>query len=324
MRFWIDGSGQDENRFVVEESMEARIPNPYATTMLRVLLAVCGVFAMSGFAQPWQASPVRPGSSDRPGGTAAIGPGEAGKSLGPATQPGPLGAGSPGGDGGTNGLRLQINRGFANFNLSLINTEERSFYSVRRAADPGFGQWLEVGYLLGALGTNVTPATLSKAEDDMAFFIAKKDVKNIQIELPQTLSQANALTVNINGGPAIAMAVLVNDTNTTSAVWTDFTRSPNVALGNSNGTYQVRMGFAFADGTTNWITREITIDSEAPELFVSGPQTGIVTKPVLQIAGYTSKPVASISYDVSHATGTLSNQTGQVTGQFFDTNTLSF
>ena len=224
----------------------------------------------------------------------------------------------------TTDLWLEINPAFPNFNLTLHNTEERAFYRVWSSDSLLTNSWLEEVYLLGALGTNRTETMIDPLGWTNLFFRAVKDVNNIRIEFPSAWLQTNVFSPAINGGPATSMAVLVNSTNVGSATWTNFTRVPSVMLGSTNGTYQVWFGFALADGTTNWIKREITVDTVAPVIYLIGPAPGTVSQPKIQLTGYTIEPVSTLKFDVSNALGTFTNLTGYIVGQFFNTNTLKF
>jgi hypothetical protein len=59
-------------------------------------------------------------------------------------------------------------------------------------------------------------------------------------------------------------------------------------------------------------------------LTVTNPTTSAVSQSPIQLQGYASHPLDSLSFDVSNAAGIFTNQTGFLTGQFYDTNLLAY
>jgi hypothetical protein len=53
---------------------------------------------------------------------------------------------------------------------------------------------------------------------------------------------------------------------------------------------------------------------------VTNPVSDMVSQPMIQVQGYASKPLASLTFDVSNAAGFFTNQTGYITSQYCDTN----
>ena len=49
-----------------------------------------------------------------------------------------------------------------------------------------------------------------------------------------------------------------------------------------------------------------------------------VSRPVLQLQGYSEEPLAGITYDLANAAGTVTGLEGYLTDQWFDTNSLAF
>jgi hypothetical protein len=68
----------------------------------------------------------------------------------------------------------------------------------------------------------------------------------------------------------------------------------------------------------------LTLNAIVPVLTVTNPASGTVSVPMIQLQGYSSGELASLSYDVSNATGIFTNYTGYVTGEFYDTNLMQF
>jgi hypothetical protein len=62
------------------------------------------------------------------------------------------------------------------------------------------------------------------------------------------------------------------------------------------------------------------LDTVAPTLTITNPASSVVSQLVIQLQGYASEPLSSLTFDVSNATGVWTNQPGYLAGQFFDTN----
>ena len=100
-----------------------------------------------------------------------------------------------------------------------------------------------------------------------------------------------------------------------------------MTLGSTNGSYNVWVGLRGwpTNATPTWdISFPFTLNTVSPLLTVTNPTTSIVTQPTIQVQGYASEPLASLTFDVSNATGSFTNQTGFLTGQIYDTNLLAY
>jgi hypothetical protein len=130
----------------------------------------------------------------------------------------------------------------------------------------------------------------------------------------------------LSGVPSY-LAVLVNDTNQTDAVWQPYTSSNIVAtLGSTNGNYNVYVGLRGLppDATQTWQRATVTLYAAAPLLTLTNPATSSVSQSPIQLQGYASHPLDSLMFDVSNAAGVFTNQTGFLTGQFYDPNQLAY
>ncbi|MGD0253810.1 MAG: hypothetical protein ABSC01_14080 [Verrucomicrobiota bacterium] len=157
------------------------------------------------------------------------------------------------------------------------------------------------------------------------------DPNVIQFSLQFTNYYVNTLNapvqLNIFGGVPSYMAVLVNDTDQADAVWQPYTSSNIVAtLGSADGTYTIFVGLRGLppDATQTWRWASVTLYSDAPMLTITNPTTSIVSQSPIQLQGYASHPLESLSFDVSNATGVFTNQTGFLTGQYYDTHLLAY
>jgi hypothetical protein len=146
-------------------------------------------------------------------------------------------------------------------------------------------------------------------------------------------SQFVPVTLNVTAGEPYYYAVLVNDANQADASWQPYTSSNiTVTLGSTDGIYNVSIGLKGlpANATQTWQTSELplTLDTTPPVLTITNPVlaggTVTVIQPWLQLQGYANEQLSGLSYDISNATGLFTNQPGNVTDQYFDTNKFDF
>jgi hypothetical protein len=133
--------------------------------------------------------------------------------------------------------------------------------------------------------------------------------------------------LNITQGAPSYYAVLVNDTNLADASWQPYTTSNlNVFLGPGDGVYTVSIGLRGlpANATQTWVSETLVLDTVAPVVTITNPVASSVSKPMIQLQGFVSLPLSSLTYDVSNAAGVFTNQTGYVTDEFWDTNFVAF
>jgi hypothetical protein len=130
------------------------------------------------------------------------------------------------------------------------------------------------------------------------------------------------LAISLQGGIPYCVAMLVNDTNYADAVWQPYTGTNlTVTLGATDGVYNVWVGLEGlpAGATVTWDTDDIdfTLDRLAPTVSITSPALAsggaTVIKPYLQLQGSATKPLASLSYNISNALGMVSSIAGQVT-----------
>lgn len=157
------------------------------------------------------------------------------------------------------------------------------------------------------------------------------DPNVISFTLSVTNDYANALgapiQLNITAGTPSYFAVLVDDSNHTNADWTPYTSSNIVAnLGLTEGWHQINVGLRGlpSNAYQTWQSIRLKLDFTPPLLVVTNPTLGTVTQPVIQLQGYSSESLESISYDLDNAMGVFTNQQAIILGQAYDTNTLEF
>lgn len=140
----------------------------------------------------------------------------------------------------------------------------------------------------------------------------------------------NAASINasvlVQGGIPYQIAVLVNSTNFAAAGWNPYNATVPVSLGPTDGWYDVWIGlkgYALTSVQT-WHGFRVMRDTAAPAVYITSPVGNTLSRPGLQLEGYSPEPLGSISYDLANVAGTVTGLEGYVTGQSFDTNSLSF
>ena len=96
--------------------------------------------------------------------------------------------------------------------------------------------------------------------------------------------------------------------------------------GPSNGDYQVWIGLRGRLETSyqTWHGATLTLDTNPPVIVVTNPAATLVGRSVIQLQGYVSEPLVSLTYDLTNAAGVMTNQEAFIIGQHTDTNTWKF
>jgi len=135
------------------------------------------------------------------------------------------------------------------------------------------------------------------------------------------------LQIGLLAGTPSYYAVLVNDTNPADATWLAYP-GPNLTanLGATDGVYAVSVGLRGLPPSAQqtWQTVQLTRDTVPPMLVITNPIVGVTAQPTIQLQGYSTKPLSAVSYDLSNALGTASNQSGFVKSQYFDPTVFAF
>jgi hypothetical protein len=136
-----------------------------------------------------------------------------------------------------------------------------------------------------------------------------------------------SVQLDVTAGTPNYVAILVDDTNQADASWTAYTSTNiTVSLGTTEGWHQVSIGLRGlppnADQT--WQYTRLKLDLTPPLLAITNPVTGTVIQPLIQLQGYSPEALSSLSYDLTNASGLVTNQPALILDQYFDTNTLEF
>ncbi|MGH7952939.1 MAG: hypothetical protein ACREFE_13630, partial [Limisphaerales bacterium] len=133
--------------------------------------------------------------------------------------------------------------------------------------------------------------------------------------------------LNVSGIPSY-IAICVDDTNfSNDATWNTYTSTNiTIALGSTEGWHEIWVGLKgfSTNAQPAWEWKRLKLDLTPPCLVVTNPLPGTVMQPMIELQGYCPEPLAAISYDITNATGLLTNQQVLVLDQFYDTNTWDF
>ncbi len=243
----------------------------------------------------------------------------------------------PGSGGGTNttsgstyapppyvpGLKLAIPPlSGTNLYLKLVEADPAGKYDVYSVTNLASASWNDI--LQGTNGQTNFILTFLQLGNKF-FRAARTDIPvtntaGMIVQFPNNDVNTTLTSAIISGGPAAAMAVLVNDTNFADARWIPFSAVPYVLLGTNDGTYQVEFGFIGSDGQTNWTSASVTLDTTPPLLVITNPTANFTCKPMIQLKGYSSEPLTSLTFNMTNSQGTNASGEGLVTEQYFDAN----
>jgi hypothetical protein len=130
-------------------------------------------------------------------------------------------------------------------------------------------------------------------------------------------TDTNIITAQIAIPPSATelpiMAILVNSTNFQSATWIPFNPTPAIDLGVGDGPRDVWFGFQFPSGAEIHIYRKVVLDTAPPVVNLTSPLGDVVTTPYLQVKGFFTKPMQSVSYDLVNTNGTFADQEAFIT-----------
>ncbi len=222
------------------------------------------------------------------------------------------------------GLKLAIQHlSGTNLPINLREADPAGKYDIYYASNLTSSTWSDV---LG--GTNgQTNFTLTMSQPTMGFFRAARsdtpvaDAAGMTFSFPSQFATTNWVTASVaGGGPDASMAILVNNTDVSSAQWIPYSAVPLVNLGTNDGTYEIVFGFKGSNGIPYWATTLITLDTTPPLLTITNPTASVLSEPFIQLQGFANEKLSSVTYSISNATGFQTNLTGLFTGCSQSTN----
>ncbi|MGA2868757.1 MAG: hypothetical protein ABSF34_06325, partial [Verrucomicrobiota bacterium] len=193
---------------------------------------------------------------------------------------------------------------------------------------PEWWTWLNFGNLSESASDLDSSGNNTLGHD----FTNNLDPNVIYFSLVVTNNYVNSMNapvqLNITGGSPSFVAVSVDDTNyANDADWRPFASTNlNANLGLVQGWHNVWVGLKGfpTNATVTWQEKQLNLDSTPPVLVITNPAISTVGVPMIQLQGYSSESLSSISYDITNAAGLLTNQSALVVDQYYDTNTLEF
>jgi hypothetical protein len=124
----------------------------------------------------------------------------------------------------------------------------------------------------------------------------------------------------VQGVPSVSLATLVNSTNFAAASWGIFSTNITVNLGSGDGPRDVWVGLRGFSGAEVWRRTRLVLDTVAPAVVITEPVGATTSRPILQVKGYTTEPLLSLTYDLANSTTNVINEPGFVMSQWYDTN----
>jgi hypothetical protein len=189
----------------------------------------------------------------------------------------------------TNGFWMFIEHDTNSLSLTLHGTEENRRYQILSKTNLNEPLWHIEQEVTGALETNATLATVPMADRPDLFLWAISTPHNLRMALSSLYTHSGLLTANIEGGPASSIGFLVNSTNFAEATWIPYAEAVNIPLLNGDGDYEIWIGFVGAGAVTNWSMSRVVLDTVAPQIVITNPQPGTVSRSVISIAGLQSR-----------------------------------
>ena len=136
-----------------------------------------------------------------------------------------------------------------------------------------------------------------------------------------------SVQLNVTGFPYY-VATLVDDGSFSNAVWNSYSSSGvTVNLGATEGWHDVWIGLrGHADDASAaiWKYKRLKLDITPPVLIITSPTNGTVDVPMIQLQGFSTEALESISYDLTNALGSVTNQQVLITDQSYSTSAWEF
>lgn len=189
-----------------------------------------------------------------------------------------------------------------------------------------FGNMSHTGSELDANGN-----TLLSDYQNFANATATNDPNIIRFSIDVTNNYVRTnfpkLSMDVSIGSAAYYSVLVDSTNFVGASWTSYTASNLMAsIGSTQGWHEIWVGLKGPApvATVTWVWKRLKLDTTAPTIAITSPPSSTVNIPMIQISGYSTEDLDTISCDVSNALGVVTNLDAGVTDRHHDTNAWEF
>jgi hypothetical protein len=132
-------------------------------------------------------------------------------------------------------------------------------------------------------------------------------------------------TFDIYGGVPSQMAIL-NTNDFGAAQWRPYTPDFTVALGLTDGVYNVWIGLRgrSADSRQTWAWSGLTRDLQPPAIEITAPAALVTAQPLIDLRGYSPERLRNLYYGVANDAGTVTNVQGFITDQYYDPDSHEF
>ena len=153
----------------------------------------------------------------------------------------------------------------------------------------------------GVAGLDFSDTNLDPSGDTFVYDYMHGDDPNL-IQFTLDFTNTYFTTTNIGAyldnlaGLPFYEAVLINDTNTSDAIWEPYMGTNLILSLTSNGVYSVLVGLRGlpSDAPETWSTpQQIVLDVLTPVLIITSPGSNTVSQPMIQLQGLVSENLAN-------------------------------
>jgi hypothetical protein len=193
----------------------------------------------------------------------------------------------------------------------------------------GLPDWWEMKFF-GGLSQTGNADYDSDGVSNADEYLNGTDPNSISFSTEYSATRINSQTVNgtitVVGGVPSQMAILVDAANHSAANWVAYSSTFAPPLPPADGPHVVQVGLRgrSTESEQTWDSRTIWRDTTAPLVIITNPPSSTVSRPMIQLQGYSTEPLSSLRYDLSNSSGTQSDLQGFVSHQCYDTNIQAF
>lgn len=194
--------------------------------------------------------------------------------------------------------------------------------------DPNLVSW-QMEYF-GYTGLNPNSDPFNEGTTLLQDYQSSNDLTLIAFTLNITnnyISTTNSpVTLAVSQGIPQYLAVLVDNTNLSSATWTNYSSNVVVNVGTNQGWHDVWIGLSAlpTNAVPVWQWNRLKLELTPPVLVITNPAVSTVSVPLVQVQGYSPEELNSVHYDLTNAAGVWTNLPGGISGQVYSTNTCEF
>jgi len=102
---------------------------------------------------------------------------------------------------------------------------------------------------------------------------------------------SNITLATVEGGPAVATAILVIPPTLPGRHGFHSVLRPLVDIGTNEGTHEIWFGFRGTNGVVYWTSDTVTLDKTPPAIVITNPIFSTTSRPIIQVQGYSTEPL---------------------------------